>query len=167
MSYDPEIGYRLGLEMEARLPFYQKKFAVALEPVYQYFEQMQFEEGATIYRPDMTHKFTYRSIELPLSFRYYTYLPKDFSLFINASTYADFSFNSGYHREVEGSEFGTLDEPFVAKVSYGLGAGVDYRNLVHMEVRYQFERDLFNRLRGWSTDYSVLSLVFGWTFVQF
>lgn len=135
--------FRIGVELEYILPFNKNKWAIIIEPTYQYFKS----------EPEID----YTSIEVPFGFRYYSFLNLDSKIFLNAAYVVDFSFNSKIDYENR-SELEIESGP-----NFTYGVGYKYKDTYSIEIRYQTKRDILNQYLYWNSDYQTTSIIFGYT----
>lgn len=154
-DFDGELGFRIGIEAELILPFNKNKWAVLIEPTYQYFK------SETIYNEQSVNaqiaKVDYKSIEFQIGIRHYFFLNDKSKFFINGSYVLDFSFNSNIELDLGLN----LDIEKVSSTAFGLG--YNYNNKYSLELRYGLSRDLLTNYANWSTDFNSLSVIFGYT----
>ncbi|MDW5288338.1 outer membrane beta-barrel protein [Formosa sp. PL04] len=144
------VSFRFGVEVENFLPMNRNKWAIIVEPTYQYFKSdMEIED----YKVDVD----YSSIELPVGVRHYFNLNENSQLFVNVSYVFDFSGNSVINfdsgRELE---INTTND-------FAFGGGYKFNKKYSLEVRYLFSRDVLNSYDLWYSDYKTLSVIFGYT----
>lgn len=151
-EFDNEISFSLGLELEYIVPFNRNKWAIILEPTYQYYNPSeQLTEGGQA----VTLK--YSSIELPFGVRHYLFLNDKSKLFVNASYVVDLVLDSKLTFELGD------DLDITSGNSIALGAGYKYNNKYIIEVRYQTERTLLQDYTAYSSKYSSFSLLLGYS----
>ena len=132
-DFGSELTFRAGLEFELILPFNKNKWAIILEPTYQYYKSEKESEGIN----DQYVEVDYKSIELPLGIRHYFYLDEKSKIFINASYVIDFSINSAIKYELGWEyEINTMG-------NFAFGLGYSYRRIA-AELRYQTSRSVLN-----------------------
>ena len=151
LDFKNEIGFRFGLEAEFIMPFNKNKWALTIEPTYQYFNAEK-----TNINDDLI-SVNYESIEIPIGIRHYFFLNDTSKLFINGSFAMDFSFNS----EIKYTEFNSLD--FKSGSRYGFGMGYKYNDLYSLELRYLTGNDVLSNYRSWESNYDTVSVIFGYT----
>lgn len=138
--------FRFGIEAEFIMPFNKNKWALIIEPTYQYFK------AKTAYA-----SVNYTSIEIPIGIRHYFFISKNSKIFINSSIVVDFSsnstiaFNSGTTLKVQG------------RPNLAFGLGYKYNDRYSIECRFQTRRDLFNSEAYWKTDYNTASIIVGYS----
>ncbi|MCU4174674.1 hypothetical protein [Carboxylicivirga sp. N1Y90] len=157
-DFGSATNFRFGLEAEFILPYNKNKWAIILEPTYQYFKSDKVET-AYQYSSYTTQyaKVDYKSIEVPIGLRYYFFLNETSKIFINGAIVIDFSLNSKVNF-ASGSELEikTLD-------NYAFGAGYVFKNKYSFELRGHTKRDLFRDYLLWISDYKTFSVIFGYT----
>lgn len=151
-DFDNEFGLRIGIESEFILPFNRNKWAIFLEPTYQYFTS---EKELNTHFIKAT--VDYSSIELPVGLRHYFFLNENSKLFFNGSYIFDFRLKS----EVD-FEFGT-DLESKTRGNFAFGLGYKHNDRYIVELRYQTNREILSDYLDWSSDYSTFSVIFGYS----
>ncbi len=150
IDFDGELAFRLGVEVELIMPFNKNKWAVILEPTYQYFKSEKMIRTQNVVAD-------YKSIELPIGIRHYFFLNEDSKLFANGSFVLDFASNSAVEYE-----FGTnLDINTRTNVAFGVG--YKHKDKYSVELRYQTARELLSSHLFWISDYNTVSVIFGYS----
>lgn len=145
--------FRLGFEFEQILPFNQGRWSLLAEPTLQFYQDTHIMFPGTSYTS--TVRVRYRSVELPVGFRYYLFLNPDTRLFLNGLMTIDFSFGSTY-----ASGFET--RKIFSSINPAAGAGIRWKRY-QAEFRYQHNRQLMRGYTYWSGRYRSLSLILGYT----
>ncbi|AFL81577.1 hypothetical protein Aeqsu_2115 [Aequorivita sublithincola DSM 14238] len=151
-TFDNEIGFTIGLELEYVMPFERNKWAVILEPTYQYYNPA----------PEITEdkqgvELKYSSVEFPFGLRYYMFLNDKSKFFVNASFVLDFVLDSKLVFEMGD------DLDITSGSSIALGFGYKYNNKYSAEIRYQTERTLLQDYNAYTSKYSSFGLLLGYT----
>ena len=141
------MTFRIGLEFEFIMKFNKNKWAVIVEPTYQYFKA----ENKAITNLSNTN-IDYKSLELPVGLRHYLFLNNNSKIFINGSFISDFVLNS----KVRNLDLNT-------SINFGMGVGYNYNNTYSLEFRYQTSRNLTKNYVLRNSDYKTISLIFGYT----
>jgi hypothetical protein len=151
-DFGSRFDFRAGLELEYVFPFNRNKWAIMIEPTFQYYKSFNEGEGVN----DQDVEVNYKSFEFPLGIRYYFYLNENSRFLINAGYALDFCFNSTIRYELgweyEISSIGSLV----------VGAGYKY-NKFSLEMRYLSGRNLLTGYSLWDSDYRTLSLILGYS----
>jgi hypothetical protein len=147
-DYGNKSGFRFGIEAEFIMPFNKNKWAVIIEPTYQYFNSELESPLYDVY-------VDYKSVELPIGIRHYFYLNTNSKIFINGSMILDFPQNSKL-RANYAEEF---DINSALNMTFGIGYKL--KEIYSLELRYQTPRELMNGFVFWNSDYNSLSLIFG------
>ncbi|WP_034230261.1 hypothetical protein [Aquimarina pacifica] len=151
VDFDTEISFRMGIEGEFILPFNKNKLALFIEPTYQHYESKKMNDENTIANID------YSSIEFPVGFRYYSFLNEQSKLFFNTAVVFDISLSKTF-------EVSNLERiGFTPSPNFLIGGGYKFKNIYSVELRYGFNRNLLNGYTRWKSNYSSLSLIFGYT----
>lgn len=146
IDYDKELTFRIGLELEFIMGFNKNKWAVIIEPTYQYYKT----EDKKI--TNMNTKVDYKSIELPIGLRHYLFLNEKSKFFINSSFIFDFALNS---------KVSQLD--VLSAANLALGIGYNYNNSYSVEFRYHTNREILADYQAISSDYKTISIIFGYS----
>ncbi len=163
IDFDPKFAFRLGAETELILPYNKNKWSILIEPAYQYFKSEKSKEASNVSGGVLFTKVNYQSIELPVGFRYYSFLNNESKVFVDVLFVLDFSFNSSikYTRPDETLLFDSMD--INSRNNLAFGIGYNYKGRYSLEVRYQTGRELLNDYPYWDAIYKTLSLTFGYT----
>ncbi|MCP4456441.1 MAG: hypothetical protein GY816_00190 [Cytophagales bacterium] len=65
------IGFGVGLEAELILPFNKNKWAILIEPTYQYFESTKSTNVDYLVGGKLITNVKYKSVDVPVGFRHY------------------------------------------------------------------------------------------------
>lgn len=162
INFDNEFGFGLGLEAEYVFPFNKHKWAVVVEPTYQYYSSKKSEDSNSVSGGKLVAEVDYSSIEIPLTLRHYFFLNKNSKLFLNASYVFDLNLNSEFKflRE-DGSVLSTHEIRSRRNFAFGLGLRQNDKYVV--ELRYQINRNLFSDYINLDSNYSTLSLILGYS----
>lgn len=157
LSFGTSIGLRMGLESELILPFNMNKWGIVIEPTLQYYkEEKEVEDKSAIVQ--------FKSIEIPVGLRYYSFLNDHTKFFINGFYVSNFALN--FDSKIEHrykSEKTTLE--VYSRNNYAIGGGIDYKRL-SMEARYYSKRNMTGQYYSWSTDYSRFSIIVGYKLIN-
>jgi hypothetical protein len=150
-DFGSKINPRLGMEVELVLPFNKNKWALVIEPTFQYFNGSQ-----ELMYQDV--EVSYKSIELPIGLRYYLFLDDNSKIYFNATMVLDFDLNSiiDYTNTGEDLEIETRN-------TMAFGLGYKYKNIYSFEFRYFTIRNLLIPYISWTSEYNTYSFVFGYT----
>jgi len=161
LDFDNKFGFRFGIEAEFILPYNKNKWAIFLEPTYQYYKS---EKDLVYIQTSTLTKTTnvdidYSSIELPLGLRYYSFINDNSKLFFDVSYLIDFPLSSSISAEREE----ILDLEIDSRNNIAFGVGFKYNNRYSMEFRYHTSRNLLGDRAYWNSNYNTLSIIFGYT----
>ncbi|MFK7834006.1 MAG: tRNA modification GTPase [Winogradskyella sp.] len=145
-DYDNKLNFRLGLELEFVMPFNRNKWAVIIEPTYQYYK------ADKVIPNQINTAVDYQSIELPIGIRHYLFLNKSSKFFVNGAFIYDFDLDSNVR---------TLDVS--SRLNVAIGLGYNYNNKYSIEFRYHTNRDLLADYIAWRSEYKTMSLIFGYS----
>lgn len=146
-NFDTELTFRLGLECEFILGFNKNKWAIIIEPIYQYYKA-----GDKAVTNLINTDIDYSSIELPIGVRHYLFLNDNSKVFINGLFNYDVVLNDSVRN---------LDA--VSSLNFALGVGYNFNKRYGVEFRYHTSRDVLNDYLSWSSDYKTISVIFGYT----
>ncbi|MDB4334750.1 porin family protein [bacterium] len=152
VDFDNEIGFRFGIEAEIIMRFNRNKWALLIEPTYQYYKsKKKLTSRVNLAKAD------YKSIELPIGVRHYFFLNEDSKLFINGLLILDYSYNSIIdYFPGEDFEIGT-------RFNFAYGLGYKYNDRYSLELRYQTGREILDNYLPLRSDYKTLSVIFGYS----
>ncbi len=159
VSFDNELGFRFGIEAEYVFPFNKNKWALILEPTYQYYKsenQITLDPDTVFQRTEIV-KADYSSIELPIGIRHYFFLSDKSKIFINCSYTLDFSTKS----TIEYETVPNLSGKTGTNLAFGLG--YKQNNKYSIEIRYMTPRNLLGNYQIWESDYKTISVIMGYT----
>lgn len=162
-DFGNESGFGFGVEAEFILPFNKNKWAIMVEPTYQYFKSEKTIQVNSSSVGTLNVKADYKSIEIPAGLRHYFFLGKNSKIFINASHILDFTFGESavdFYRHD-----GTAQTSFEidAVSNYAFGLGYKFANRYSIELRYMTKRDVLSNYIAWSSDYTTISVIAGFT----
>ncbi|MFA5973552.1 MAG: hypothetical protein WC780_14465 [Lentimicrobiaceae bacterium] len=148
IDFGNKMTLRSGIEVESILPFNKSKWALIIEPTFQYYNS-----NITInYR---YYKVDYKSIELPLGIRYYMFLHENSKLYLNGSYVIDFDFNS----KISAGP-GTYAD-ISSRPNWVFGLGFNQNNKYTFEMRYGLNRDIIKNSSSYS-HYRTFSIILGY-----
>jgi hypothetical protein len=139
-DYGNATDYRLGAELEFVLPFNRNKWALLFEPAFHSFKTTG------------RYAATYQSIEPILAARYYFFLGKNTSIFLNAGIVADLALT------YEARDF-TAAKGFT--LSFAGGAGIQYKKF-SIEARQYSTRKLLNSEQDSWLNFQKFSFILGY-----
>lgn len=148
-DYGSNIGFRLGFETELILPFHKDKWALTLEPTFQY---SRIVDNSLPLTSNLNHKF----LEINFGLRHYFFLNNENKIFINGGGLYDvdlgsnIDFNFGRDLSIKG----------LASASFGIG--YIFRKKYGIEVRYITTRSILLEDTNWKSKYQYLSFIFGY-----
>ena len=138
-DYEKETDYRLGAEMEFILPFNRNKWALLLEPAFHSFKTTG------------RYAVTYQSIETTLGARYYFFLGKNASLFLNAGMMGDLPLTYEA-RDFKATGF---------TLSFAGGAGFQYKKFSIEARQYSTRKQLTTEQDSW-LNFQKFSFILGY-----
>ncbi|MBN2636281.1 MAG: PorT family protein [Prolixibacteraceae bacterium] len=162
IDFGNKLGIRFGIEAEFILPYNKNKWAIIIEPTYQYFKSEQAKEISTVSDENLITKVDYKSIELPIGLRHYFFLNDNSRLFTNISYVLDFSNNSSI-------KFLSNDDSMVSELkiksrrNLALGMGYKYKDRYSLEMRYSTNGNILGDYLYWNSDYRTISIIIGYS----
>lgn len=157
-DFDNEIGFRAGIEAEYIMPFNKNKWAIILEPTYQYYTSEKELETRIAYAD-------YTSFEVPIGLRHYFFLNEKSKFFINGSYIFELSSDFAVTYDVgdDPSRLYDVGRPLIgdSTPNLALGFGFNHNNRYNIEFRYHTNRNVLSNYISWKADYSVMSIIFG------
>lgn len=154
VDFGTKMSLRFGVEAEIIFPFYRNKWALIIEPTYQYFRT---EKDITAYQVTQNVKADYVSIELPIGIRHYLFLNDNSKIFFNAS------FISNFHKDSVIDYETSSDLEIETSSNIALGCGYKYNDKFSFEFRYHTKRNLLKNRTYWKSDYKTVSIILGYT----
>jgi hypothetical protein len=141
-------GFRLGLEFESIIPFWNGNLAIFAEPVYHY-------TSAKKKLKNNQQSVKFQNIEIPFGFRYYTYNTQTTKIFINSSVNTNFGVDFNSDIQVNPNDILNID----SKYSISVGGGIHHKRL-GSEIRYTFRTGILSNYTTWTSHFSRLSVIF-------
>ncbi|WP_310468051.1 outer membrane beta-barrel protein [Chryseobacterium sp. JUb7] len=157
-KFDNKIAFRIGAEFEFVLPFNKNKWALFVEPTYNYYKteiETTMYPG-TYFEQKSKRSVDYKSLEVPFGIRHYFFLNDKSKIFVNAAYLIDFNFKSNI-------KYDYLDLEVNSGNNLILGAGYKYNDKFGVEFRVGTPRTLLRNYMVWDSDYTTMSLIFGYT----
>ena len=150
INFGSKASLRLGVQGEFILPFNKGKWAITVEPTFQYYKNETVSN-------DKSFKAEYKSIQFPIGITHFFFLNDKSKLFLNASFLLDIPFDSKIELEMS-------PEPLKLTTNYTptLGLGYKYLKKYSLEARYELGRTLLNYVY-WGSDYKTFAVIFGYT----
>ncbi len=159
-DFGDQLNFRLGLEIEFIIPLPNNNLAIVVEPTFRSYkadaETVYIQTSTIIKKTNVL--VDYKSIELPLSIRYYSFFNQNSKLFFDATMVFDYPFpNSIYSPERKD----IIDFDISSKISVMLGLGYKY-DKYSLELIYNIGRKIIKG-NSWDSNYKGYSLVLGYT----
>ncbi len=144
------ISFRIGGELEWILPFNKNKWAIIVEPTFQYFT----DEANLTNSSNEKAEVIYKSIEIPIGLRYYMFLNKESKFFLNSSFIIDRVIGSSV-------KFNSFSLELESQPSLSFGAGYSYANRISLELRGITPRSVVNLYNYWGSAFQSYSFILG------
>ena len=156
-NFKNKLSYRLGVEAELIMPFNKNKWAIIIEPTYQYFNS-EIEVLRTSGFGNQTVDINYRFIDIPIGIRHYMFLNENSKIFINGSYVLNFTNDKSFIKTDPGLDFLDLKP----NSNFAFGIGYKYKKY-SLEFNYQTPRNLLRQYVFWNAKYTALSIIFGYS----
>lgn len=162
-NFGSKVNFRMGIELEWILPFYNNKWSLFLEPTYvsSFTEEKEIVYiTAPLTSINSTAKIEYQKIEIPIGIRHYFSLNENSKLFITGSIVFNNSFESS--TGFKDRDFPSFD--FNPK-NNNIAIGVGYKHKKFgVELRYSSKNNIAPRVRPiWSSiPYNSFGITFGY-----
>ncbi|MBU8892117.1 MAG: PorT family protein [Bacteroidales bacterium] len=160
IDFGSNYNFRFGIELEYILPYNKNKWALIVEPTYQYYVA---ENELTYIQTSVTTRTTnvkvdYKSVELPVSLRYYMYLNNNSRLFMNAGYTIDLCFDS----YIKAERVDLMDLEINTRQNLVFGLGYNYKGRYSFEMRYALDREILGDYSYWLAKYNTFSIILGY-----
>lgn len=152
-EFENQLSLRMGLELEVLLPFNKNKWALTVEPFYRSFQTENDDDT----------KAEYKSLVASLGVRHYFFIDETSKLFLNANFGMEFPLNSELRVNTLFSQSDLEIQSSILDNYWAVGMGYSWRNKMSVEVRYNISQDLLVGYETWRSDFSGVSLLFGYT----
>jgi len=154
VDFGAKTNFRLGVEAEFVLPFNNNKWAMFIEPTYQYFKG---EVKGIYYSPVRTEDFIvdYKSIEVPVGIRHKFFIGDNLNIFLSAAYVFDFELNSKITRTI------ASDLEVNTRNNLAFGIGGEFLDRFSLEFRFGASRQLVEYVY-WDSKYNTSSIIFGY-----
>jgi len=159
VDFSTKAIFRIGLELEAFLPFLNNKWSFLLEPLY-----YSYSTDNTSKNEQVKYNAKYAGLDLGIGARHYMYLNNDSAIFLNGGANMKLykSHESGiYYQHVfpvmTGGKQSNSNSVYLS-----FGAGYKYKKKYSIEARYNTGRDIFES-SDWTSSLSSFSFILGYS----
>lgn len=153
-----KISFSIGLEAEYVFPFNKNKWALVIEPTYQYYKSQNIQDVNFLVGGKMVTNVNYKSIEIPIGIRHYMFIDQKSKIFINAQYVIDLAMNSYIETaRIDNSVY--LYTKVNSNPSFAAGIGYNYNNKFGVEIRQLFGR---NDYSFWTAKYNNTAIIFSY-----
>lgn len=162
VDFDAEFSFRLGVEAEYVFPFNKNKWAIFMEPTYQYYntEKEVIINPNTFFERKSTYITDYKSIDVPVGIRYYSFFNDESKMFFNVAYVVNFDLKKSII--LKEREFAVDGKG--ANYNFAFGIGYTYKNKFSIELRQGAARNILNAYSSIGSKYTTTSLILGYTF---
>lgn len=162
VDFGQKQNFRLGVEAELVLPFNNNKWALILEPTYQYFKASETITSSSAPGGLLTANVDFSSIELPFGLRHYFFLNDHSKIFVNLSYLIDLTMNKKVDFNFTTINFQSASLDINSNNTLALGAGFRFKDKYSIEIRYISSRNLLDRYLSYSSEYQTISCIIGY-----
>jgi hypothetical protein len=157
-KFNRETAFRIGLEAEFILPFNKNKWAIFVEPTFQYYKT---EKESVVYpgqsfEMKSTRTVDYKSIEIPFGVRHYFFINDKSKIFVNLAYIFDFNLKSEIKYDYQILEISSGN-------NMAFGIGYKYNDRFSAEFRAATNRNLLQNYNTFTSRYQTMSLILGYT----
>lgn len=143
--------FSLGAELEVILPFNKNKWGVILAPEFNYLND-EYSNNS-----NYTSILRLNTIELPLGIRHYFFLKNGSKFFVNGFINSLIALNM--NSKIDLNNYTSIK--LKSDRSFSFGAGYSSKR-ASIEFRYYAPRNMLSNYVYWSSDYTRISLIFGY-----
>jgi hypothetical protein len=162
VDFGQKQNFRMGIEAELILPFNNSKWALILEPTYQYYKASETFSSSSAPGGLLTANVDFSSIELPFGVRHYFFLNDHSKIFVNLSYLIDITMNKKVDFNFTTINFQMASLDINSNNTLALGAGFKFKDKYSIELRYISSRNLLDRYLSYSSDYQTISCIIGY-----
>jgi hypothetical protein len=149
IDFDNESQLRFSVEAEFILGFNKNKWAFIAEPTYQSYETEKVHRNFnTIVQ--------YKSIEIPMGVRYYSFLNDNSKLFFNFQYIIEFQLDSKINYQPK------TDLKVVSRKPIAMGLGYKFKDKYSVEFRYS-TKNIVEQSDYLTSKFATTSVIFGYT----
>lgn len=154
-TFDNELNFSYGAEVEFRLPFKKSDHWTAYTGIlFRKYSSETTIATSSPHNPFQDVSTTYNSFQIPIGLRYYFDVYKDVKLFLDASYIFDWPTDLKLAYSISGER---NDESNVTTNSFGIGAGINYKRF-DVSAIYKTKRNPYRvGSNGIDSDYSEVS----------
>jgi len=154
IDFGAKTNFRFGIEAEYVLPFNRNKWALFIEPTYQYFKG---EVNGVYYSPIRTEDYVldHKSIKLPIGIKHAFFIKDKFNLFLKGAYAFEFVLNSKIMRDI------SKDLKVSSNGNMVFGIGVEFVEKFSLEFRVGTNKRLLD-YSHWKSKYNTSSLIVGY-----
>lgn len=161
-EFENQFSFGLGIEAEIILPQTNRKWALIIEPYFQYYKTEKSFPDKFVSGGVRNYSVVYNALDLPLGFRYYLYLDEKSKFFLDASYVICSDINSQIEiTRDDGSLFKEMK--INARNVFTLGAGYAFMDKYRIGIIYHTNGDLIEDYMFYGSDYKLISLVFSYS----
>lgn len=162
IDFGSSLSFGVGAELEILLPFNKNKWAFATEPTVQLYSNENRQNSEIFSGGEIISSVEYTSLEVPIKARHYLFINDYSKLFLNISYIFDFTLDSKIEvLRNDGSRINNFD--IDSNNAIGLGLGFKQNDKYSIEFRYRTTSNLLSQYINWSSDYSSISMILGYT----
>ncbi|ANQ51885.1 PorT family protein [Flammeovirga sp. MY04] len=167
IDHPSQLNGRYGVELEYILPVKKNKWSIFLEPTYQKYATETEIQSRSVLGGKYTSKIDYASIELPVGLRYYMFATSDIKFFVNAAALFDFALDNSTIELIRENGVRMSAFDIKSRLGYAIGGGVQFKDRLSFELRYNGQRDLLKSESDITTKYQSLSFILGYSLFRY
>lgn len=162
IDFGSNLNYGFGVELEVLLPFNKNKWAFAAEPTYKFYSNETRQNSIIFSGGEIISYVEYTSLEVPIKARHYMFINNNSKLFFNVSYILDFTLDSSIEIfRNDGTRINSFE--IESNNAIGLGLGFKQNDKYSIEFHYRTNSNLISQNINWASDYSMVSVILGYT----
>lgn len=159
-DFGTKMSFGIGSEFEYLLPYNKNKFGAFLELNYYTYKNEVTVDATSYVGNKLVSSVDYKSIDLPIGIRYYSFINDKSKVFFNLAYI--FAFESNFdskleQKRIDGSIINSLKTNNLS--NYTIGAGYNYNNKYGIEIRYFFESNITTSYAFQVTNLNNISII--------
>lgn len=159
-DFGTKMSFGIGSEFEYLLPYNKNKFGAFLELNYYTYKNEVTVDAPSYVGNKLVSSVDYKSIDLPIGIRYYSFINDKSKVFFNLAYI--FAFESNFdskleQKRIDGSIINSLKTNNLS--NYTIGAGYNYNNKYGIEIRYFFESNITSNYQYQVSNLNNISII--------
>lgn len=159
-DFGTKMSFGIGSEFEYLLPYNKNKFGAFVELNYYTYKNEVTVDAPSYVGNKLVSSVDYKSIDLPIGIRYYSFINDKSKVFFNLAYI--FAFESNFdskleQKRIDGSIINSLKTNNLS--NYTIGTGYNYNNKYGVEIRYFFESNITTSYSFQVTNLNNISII--------